>query len=195
MTVTGDQDIVARFDGSDRVAVHSRDPFRVMAIAHELGYSLQHFRFTTGGTPSRMIFVRDDSPTARHRAAWTDYYIQSLGSWRAGCWPPNVPPSAIDPEKAAGLRLAVHLHEKYRLVPPMLVLGALCAGSPLLAWNAWGSTVPVAIFLALFALSGFALLWLPGYSRKVYTRYLADLERFDQEQRFYPPNTEQGRPA
>jgi hypothetical protein len=119
-----DEKGVTKFDSSPtvKVGLYGFSPSLVVAIAHAFGYMITGYRHGHGG-PASITFSRDDSPAARNRAAWTEYYCRTTGAWFAGCWSPQHPPGSIRPEKAAAGRIAVYYYEKcqhlpYWLIPP-----------------------------------------------------------------------------
>jgi GNAT superfamily N-acetyltransferase len=187
-----DSRIVALFDGSAtvKVPVGITSPSRAAAIAHEFGYVISGIRQAHGG-PGVMIFDRDDSPVARNRAAWTEYYCRTTGEWFGGCWSPYLPFGAMHPEKAAGIRIAKYQYEKYQHLPYWFIPASIAVGS-LLAMGfslAYGVYVFAVMAGALLVVGVAALFVGPERRKKGYARMLADLERFERQRNYpYPPS-------
>ncbi|MFG2683277.1 hypothetical protein [Streptomyces sp. NPDC048392] len=79
-----DPEIIESFDGRGRVefllgGLEGRHSDKIAAIGHELGYGLRTTETPSRGT-LRLVFVRDDSPTARQRALQSRERLLSGGS-------------------------------------------------------------------------------------------------------------------
>jgi hypothetical protein len=137
-----DVEILAHFDGRGRAELllggfEGRHSDKITAIAYELGYDLQATEMPSKST-MRLIFVRNDSPTARQRAQ------QAQDRLRAGS--PLLPMWAAPAEEPG-------------TTSPLTATEMASKRRGLAAYEANGVR-GFAVFIALLSLAFFALAWM-----------------------------------
>ncbi|SOD64457.1 hypothetical protein SAMN06297387_11723 [Streptomyces zhaozhouensis] len=181
-----EHELITRLDGSEHVSININSDGRLLvAISHEFGYRLAEIR--GHGVSVTLIFQRDDSEEARHRAAWATYLYRTTGAWWTPCWPPHLQnqPDTVTPAQAGAARIAIHRFRRNGTAPPraVLLIGAVAAliGAGFALDTLWLALSLAALAVLLIALVPVAGRWvLNGHQRQ-----LGLVERFE-AQRSYP---------
>ncbi|RMI30444.1 hypothetical protein [Streptomyces triticirhizae] len=181
-----EHELIARLDGSEQVSININSDGRLLvAISHEFGYRLTEIR--GHGVSITLIFQRDESEEARHRAAWATYLYRTTGAWWNACWPPHVQnqPGTVTPARAGAAMIAIHRFQRNGTAPTraVLLIGGVAAlfGAGFALDTLWLALSLAAIAVLLFALTPVAGRWvLSGHQRQ-----LKLVERFE-AQRYYP---------
>ncbi|MDT0267434.1 hypothetical protein RM844_14175 [Streptomyces sp. DSM 44915] len=185
-----EHEFIARLDGAERVSITVHTDGRLqVAIAYEFGYRLDEIR---GGGSRTLVFLRDDSEAARHRAAWAGHHHRTTpnGAWWNACWPPHVRsrPDAVTPAQAGAARIAVHHHDRDGTSGIRTLL--LIAGTAALAGAGYAHHTHW-LALTLLTLAILLLTLVPTAARLVRTahhRQLALLRRFEAQRHPPPPD-------
>ncbi|MDT0267701.1 hypothetical protein RM844_15550 [Streptomyces sp. DSM 44915] len=187
-----DEEIIRAFDGRDQVSVTvTFRPERVVAIAHEFGYTLTDYSVPLRPTRFTARFTRDDSEPARHRATWAAHHHRTTGTWWAACWPTPPPPHGISPDDAARHRIAVHLERHTPWRHPLRGLLALTALTAIGTSALSRVAPPLAVLFLTLAVGGtvWGVLWAREKSRAALPDHLARLAHFE-AQRAPRPTTD-----
>ncbi|WP_151479358.1 hypothetical protein [Streptomyces albicerus] len=136
-----DAEILAHFDGRGRAefllgGFEGRHSDKITAIAYELGYDLQATEMPSKST-IRLIFVRNDSPTARQRAQQTHGRLRAGGPLLQVWAAPAAQPGATTPVTAidmASKRRGLAAYEANGVKGFAVFVALLSLGCFIVAW-------------------------------------------------------------
>ncbi|MGW2651534.1 hypothetical protein ACWC2T_43345 [Streptomyces sp. NPDC001393] len=184
-----DAEILAHFDGRGQAefllgGFEGRQSDQITAIGYELGYDLQTTEMPSKST-IRLIFVRNDSPTARLRAQQSQDRLRAGGPLLQTWVPSTAQPEASMPVTGAEMaskRRGLAAYEANGSKKFTALIAVLSIGSFVLAWvlrDRPGAALAVVVVLAI-PLAVTAVLtpkWMKGWYEN--NRRLVDL--YDQQ--------------
>ncbi|MET7588684.1 hypothetical protein ACFYPQ_33185 [Streptomyces sp. NPDC005522] len=184
-----DPEILSRFDGRGRVefllgGFEGGHSDKITAIGFEFGYDLQATEMPSKST-IRLVFVRNDSPTARQRAQQTQNRLRAGGPLLATWAVPSGQPGTTRPVTAvemAAARRGVTTYEatgakRFALVVALLSLGCCVLAGVL--HDRPGAALAVFVVLAV-PLAVTAVL-IPRWMRRWYEKNKRLVDLYDQQ--------------
>ncbi|MEU9972441.1 hypothetical protein [Streptomyces sp. NPDC051014] len=181
-------EIPGHFDGRGRVefslsGLEAGQADTISAIAFEFGYDLAATEVRSRST-MRLVFVRNDSPTARRRAAQTQDRLRAGGPLLM-TWAVPVPGTgqaasqpALTAVELASKRRALAAYESNGVRGLVVLASVLGAGCLVLAWALRNGPVGAVVAAILFAVAlAVAAALVPSLTRRWYekNRRLVDL--------------------
>ncbi|MGW7407360.1 hypothetical protein ACWGI9_27200 [Streptomyces sp. NPDC054833] len=183
-----DAEILALFDGRGRAefllgGFEGRHSNRITAIGYELGYDLQATEMPSKST-MRLIFVRNDSPTARLRAQQAQGRLRAGGpllqTWAAPAAQPGttVPVTAVD---MASTRRGLAAYEANGVKGLAVFIGLLSLGCFLLAWALRDKPGAALAMVVLGIPLAVAAALIPRWTKRWYEKNRRLVDLYDQQ--------------
>ncbi|WP_406173048.1 hypothetical protein [Streptomyces sp. NBC_00996] len=183
-----DAEILARFDGRGRAefllgGFEAMDSNKITAMAFEFGYDLQATEVPSKSA-LRLIYVRNDSPTARRRAQETHQRLYTGGPLLPTWMAPGAQPGTTRPVTSlemASARQGLAAYETNGVKGFAAFIGLLGLGCFALAW-AGRDTLGVALFMVVMGiLLAVVAALTPGWRKRWYEKNRRLVELYDQQ--------------
>ncbi|MEU5308764.1 hypothetical protein [Streptomyces sp. NPDC021562] len=185
-----DAEILAHFDGRGTAefslsGLEAGQSDMITAIGFEFGYDLKQAEAVSRST-MRMIFVRNDSPTARQRAWQTHDRLRAGGPLLATWTVPGAAPGAADSVTAvdmASKRRGLAAYEANGIKGFVVFIAVLSLGCFILAWVLRDSpNTPLAVMAAVLGIAvAVAAALTPRWMKQWYEKNRRLVDLYDQQ--------------
>ncbi|MER5520421.1 hypothetical protein [Streptomyces sp. NPDC002763] len=192
-------EIPGHFDGRGRVefslsGLEAGQSDTITAIAFEFGYDLAATEVRSRST-MRLVFVRNDSPTARQRASGTHDRLR-VGGPLLMAWaiqapgPGQAAPQTLTAVELASKRRGLAAYETNGIRGLVALVAVLSVGCLVVAWALRHGPVAAVVLAALFAVALAVLaVLIPSLTRRWYEKNRRLVDLYDQQRagRVGPP--------